>query len=158
MVYRWKIITMDSSNIDTPCIIGWREWVSLPELGIKRIKVKIDTGARTSALHTDFIEPYIDNGVKRVRFGLAPSKKNKNCKVTCDVEIIDERQVTNSGGQKETRYVISTPIKVGNIDKIIEITLTKRDTMKFKMLLGRTALMDDFLVNTSKSYVTGKNI
>ncbi len=156
MISCQKSITMDSSNIDTPCIIGWREWVSLPELGIKRIKAKIDTGARTSALHTDFIEPYEDNGVKRVRFGLAPNKKNKTCKVTCDVEVIDERQVTNSGGQKETRYVIATSIKVGNVSKVIEITLTKRDTMKFRMLLGRTALMDDFLVNTSKSYATGK--
>lgn len=137
-------------------LIGWREWLSLPELGIKAIKAKIDTGARTSALHAFSVESYQEDGIQMVRFGMHPLQKNTDFEQWCSAKVIDEREVCDSGGHREIRYVIRTPVKLGTHQMDIEITLTNRDTMKFRMLLGRTAIAGDFSVDPGASYLLGK--
>ncbi|MCB1756796.1 MAG: ATP-dependent zinc protease, partial [Gammaproteobacteria bacterium] len=117
--------------------LGWREWASLPELGIDQIKCKVDTGARTSALHAFKLEPFQENGLDRVRFLLHPLQGNDERVIQCCADIHDQRIVTDSGGHREKRLVIKTPVRLGNHLFSIELTLTDRDTMKFRMLLGR---------------------
>lgn len=137
-------------------LIGWREWVSLPEIGIKRIKAKVDTGARTSALHAFEVDPYKRARQDRVRFYMHPFQERKDIVVECDALVVDYRAVTDSGGHKEKRYVIQTQIVLGGEAWPIEITLTDRETMKFRMLLGRTAMRKHVIVDPGKSYLLGK--
>jgi hypothetical protein len=137
-------------------LIGWREWLSLPELGIQHIKAKIDTGARTSALHAFSVESYQEKGVQMVRFGMHPLQKNTDFEQWCSAKVIDERVVSDSGGHRETRIVIRTPVKLGTHQWDIELTLTNRDTMKFRMLLGRTAIAGEYSVDPDTSYLFGK--
>ena len=137
-------------------VVGWREWLALPGLGIEQIKAKIDTGARTSALHAFHVDPYESNGEKRVRFGIHPKQGNTDIVVECDALVKDRRMVTDSGGHKEYRYVIQTMILIGQVEWEAEMTLTDRDSMKFRMLLGRTALNNRFLVNPAASYLIGQ--
>jgi hypothetical protein len=136
-------------------IIGWREWVTLPELNVPKIKAKIDTGARTSVIHTKRIELYEKDDHKRVRFALQPSQTNSSIEILCDAEVLSERYVKNSGGFSQFRCVIKTEIILGKHKWSIELTLTNRDSMKFRMLLGRTAIRGRFLVDPGKSFVFG---
>ncbi len=135
-------------------IIGWREWLQLPQLGIEHIKAKIDTGARTSALHTFDLETYLDKGVRMVYFKVHPLQDNQDLIVECHYPVLDRRLVADSGGHREQRYVIVTEARLGDISWEIEMTLTNRDTMRFRMLLGRTAMAKRFLVDPRKSYLT----
>lgn len=137
-------------------IIGWREWLALPDLGIPALKAKIDTGARTSALHAFSLEPFAENGVKKIRFQIHPLQKRRDIEITCVANIIDHRRVSDSGGHHEMRYVIRAPIILGSTVITPEITLTDRDTMRFRMLLGRTALAETFIVDSAQSYRIGK--
>jgi hypothetical protein len=137
-------------------IIGWREWAGLPELGIHRIKVKIDTGARTSALHAFDVKTYIEQGVPMVWFAIHPLQKRDDVVRECTAELVDKRWVSDSGGHRERRHVIRTDVTLGTETWPVEMTLTNRDTMKFRMLLGRTAMEDRLLVDPSLSYVLGK--
>ncbi len=136
--------------------LGWREWVSLPELGIEWIKVKVDTGARTSALHA--FDVYLDEGSeeKLVRFSIHPNQRDLSEVIKCQAPVLDEREVRDSGGHIEQRYVIETKVDIGGVVHTVEVTLTNRDTMGFRMLLGRTAMKGLYLVDPGKSYLTRK--
>lgn len=136
--------------------VGWCEWVSLHQLGLPRIKAKVDTGAKTSCLHAFSVEPFQKNDTQWVRFGMHPNQDDTKTEVYCEAEVYDQRQVTDSGGHIENRYVIRAPLTVQNTQWPIEITLTNRDTMKFRMLLGRQAMRDKMLVNPAESYLLGK--
>lgn len=135
--------------------IGWREWLALPQLQIPAIKAKIDTGARTSALHAFFVEPYEANGIEMVRFGVHPLQRRLDIEIVCTAPIKDYREVSDSGGHREKRYVIETELLLGTGKRSIEMTLTNRDNMKFRMLLGRTA-MTELLVSPDQSYLLGR--
>ncbi len=136
--------------------LGWREWVSLPLLGLAALKAKVDTGARTSALHAFEVRPFSENGLQRVEFKIHPRQRDNDTVVICTADIIDERLVSDSGGHKEQRWVIQSPLTLGAHTWPIEITLTSRDDMRFRMLLGRTAINNHALVNPARSYLVGK--
>lgn len=138
-------------------IIGWREWLSIPDLGIPRIKAKVDTGARSSCLHTCGLETYVNRtGEARVRFTVHPLQNNTDYAVECDRLLLRQHQVKDSGGHVEVRPFISVPVTLGSLTWEVECSLTNRDNMKFRMLLGRTAMKGRFLVNPALSYQLGK--
>src|SRR5437763_1122451 len=107
-------------------LIGWREWVALPELGIHKIKAKIDTGARTSALHAFALRPFKEGDKDRIAFDIHPLQNNVDVTLNCTADIIDKRWVTDSGGHREERFVIQTPVLLGDKTWNIEVTLTER--------------------------------
>ncbi len=135
--------------------LGWREWLALPKLQIPAIKAKVDTGARTSALHAFFVEPFEKDGLSMVRFGVHPLQKRQDLEIICEAPVKDYRSVSDSGGHREMRYVIETEVVLGSLTRMIEVTLTNRDNMKFRMLLGRTA-MGGLTVVPDKSYQAGR--
>ena len=138
-------------------VLGWREWVSLPQLGIDRIKAKVDTGARTSALHGFEIEPFEEHGVQRVRFRIHPVQRDTDTVLECTADVIDRRKVRDSGGHQEMRWVIRSDIVIGEHRWPAELTLTSRDDMLFRMLLGRTAMIRKAVVDPARSYLVGKS-
>jgi hypothetical protein len=133
-------------------VIGWREWVGLPGLGIRRIKAKIDTGARSSVIHAFAIEKPAPG---RVRFGVHPLQKSQR-EIWCETELVEERWVTDSGGHRELRPFVRTAMLIGEREHTIELSLTARDSMRFRMLLGRTALEGRYAIDPAASYVAGK--
>jgi len=136
--------------------LGWREWIGFPDIGIDQIKAKVDTGARTSCLHAFMVEPFEREGVPWVRFDIHPSQTDNSKIVSCQAPVLDQRVVRDSGGHEELRYVIETPMTIGaNVHKV-EVTLSDRDSMKFRVLLGRTAIQGQYLVDPSRSYLVGK--
>ena len=137
-------------------VLGWREWVQLPDLGLPAIKAKVDTGARTSAIHAFELRPFFDGGVQHIEFSLHPRQRDTEAVATCTAKVVDKRKVTDSGGHSEKRWVIETLLAVGPHSWDIEVTLTARDNMRFRMLLGRTALKNHALVDPSASYLVGK--
>src|SRR5690349_7884170 len=137
-------------------MLGWREWVGLPELAIPAMKAKIDTGARTSALHAFYIEPFTKDRAEYVRFGIYLKRKTGIIEKECIAPIIDRRTVTDSGGHSEERIVIRTPIMIGTDHWPVEITLTNRDGLKYSMLLGRSALSGRYQIDIVHSYLAGK--
>ncbi len=139
-------------------IIGWREWLALPELGIHAIKAKIDTGARTSALHTFGLELFEQDGILRVKFGIHPLQRRNDIEINCVADVVDRRRVTSSDGQSEKRYVIKTSVALGALRWPIELTLTNRRSMRFRMLLGRAAIGGYLLVDPAKSYLSGRRL
>jgi hypothetical protein len=139
-----------------PLAIGWREWLALPELGITQIKAKVDTGARTSALHAFHIEYFEEGGGAMVRFQVHPLQRNTTLTISATAPILDKRQVRNSGGQVQDRPVISTLVAIGEHQWPIELTLTNRDVMGFRMLLGREAVRRRFLVDPAGSYLLSR--
>jgi hypothetical protein len=138
--------------------LGWREWLALDELGIAKIKAKVDTGARTSALHAFEIIEMSRDGVPWVRFGVHPEQHSTEREIWCEAPILDKRIVRDSGGHEQERPVIKTPIRLGDSTWAIEMTLTNRDNMGFRVLLGRTAIRDRYLVDPGRSYLTGRGL
>ncbi|HEY9890605.1 MAG TPA: RimK/LysX family protein [Candidatus Sericytochromatia bacterium] len=134
-------------------IIGWREHLALPELGIQEVKAKIDTGARSSALHAFDVETFECDGRRMVRFKVHPYQRDTCHTVTAVAELLDQRQVRNSGGQAQVRPVIQTTVELNGDRWLIDLTLTNRDVMGFRMLLGRQAVRKRFLVDAGRSYL-----
>lgn len=144
---------------DNPQRLGWKEWVALPALGIPAVKAKIDTGARTSALHTFSLKAFRRNGILKVRFGIHPLQRRTDLELFCEADVLDHRRVKDSGGHVEKRYVILTTVALGGRQWPIEVTLTNRDTMMFRMLLGRTALGGGrYCVSPDEAYLTGRKL
>jgi hypothetical protein len=137
--------------------LGWREWVQLPDLVDVPIKAKVDTGAKTSSLHAFFIEPYTKDGKPWVKFLLHPNQNDNDIEVECHAAVSDRREVSDSGGHKEKRYVIESSIVMGKDVLIAELTLTDRDSMSFRMLLGRNLLRGAFVVDSGSSFLMGGN-
>ncbi|MGD9300759.1 MAG: ATP-dependent zinc protease [Desulfobacterales bacterium] len=142
----------------TKLIVGWREWLALPDLGIQAIKAKIDTGARTSALHTFGLETFEKGGILKVKFGVHPLQRRTDIEVNCFADVVDRRRVTSSDGQSEKRYVIRTFVTLGQLLWPIELSLTSRKEMRFRMLLGRAAISEHLLIDPAKSYLCGRKL
>jgi hypothetical protein len=136
-------------------VIGWREWIALPELGIAAVKAKVDTGARSSALHAFDVETVRRKGREFARFKVHPRQRSTKRTIHAEAEVIDHRVVKNSGGQRTLRPVIETLVDFQGARWPIELTLVGRDEMGFRMLLGRHAIRRRFLVDSGRSFVGG---
>ena len=136
--------------------VGWREWVALPTLGIARIKAKLDTGARTSALHALRCDRYSEGGAPHVRLHVQPRQRDGERVLVVETAIIDERTVTDSSGHRERRIVVASDVALGAELWSIELTITNRDALRFRMLLGRSAMQGHLIIDPDRSYVLGK--
>ncbi|MEM9533088.1 MAG: RimK/LysX family protein [Pseudomonadota bacterium] len=152
LVHRLGIV--DGMNAIT--IIGWREWVGLPELAVSRIKAKIDTGAKTSALHADAISTTEVDGKTWAEFLVHPFPRKRTPEIVCRAPVVDLRDIRSSNGEVEQRVMVRTALALGPHVFPIDLTLTNRDEMRFRMLLGREALKHRFLVNSGVSFALGK--
>lgn len=137
-------------------VIGWREWVGLPALGVERVKAKVDTGARTSALHAINIHYVTRHGRVYVRFDLHPLQRDAKQVVSCEAALVEERYVTDSGGKRTLRPVIVTDLAIFGQKHPAELTLISRDEMGFRMLLGRQALKGRYVVDSGHSFLGGR--
>lgn len=137
-------------------IVGWREWAALPDLGIERIKVKIDTGARSSALHAYDVQPLDIDGEAWVRFLVHPIQRNAEITIECRAPLLGQRRVRSSTGKQTQRPVIVTRMRLGKESWPIEVTLVRRDVMGFRMLVGRQAVRDRYLVDAGRSFLQGR--
>ena len=137
-------------------VIGWREWVSLPELGIKAIKVKVDSGARSSSIHAFDLKTFERDGVRWVRFKVHPIQRSRENVVAVEAAILEFRSVRSSSGIAKMRPVIVTNVELLGTIWPVELTLASRDEMGFRMLLGREAFRGRFLVDGGKSYYGGR--
>ncbi len=138
--------------VNAPFALGWEEWVALPDLGLPALQAKIDTGAKTSALHAFDIEPFGPVRAPHVRFAVHPIPGRNDVTIACSAAIIDRREVTSSNGETDYRYVIETVVQLGKRRWPIEVTLTDRGAMSYRMLLGRQALRDDMIVMPNDSF------
>lgn len=137
-------------------VLGWREWLSLPDLGLAAVRAKVDTGARSSALHVDWLERFHLGGALWVRFGLHPVDPNLPG-LAIEAPVVDCRPVTDSGGHVSERIFIATRIELAGQSFQAEINLTSRHGMLFPMLLGRTALAGRFVVDPAQSFTLGEH-
>lgn len=142
--------------VDPPVMLGWREWLTLPELGIQRIRAKIDTGARTSAIHAEDIEYCVKEGQKWVVFNVHPLGPGKEPITRVEAPLIEHRVVTSSSGQSTMRPFVYTHVIIGDRTIETELSLSNRDNLRFPMLLGRTAMQGVATVDPSRSWLLGK--
>ncbi len=138
---------------NAPFELGWEEWLGLPDLGLPAIKAKIDTGAKTSALHASIIEPFGPAGAPQVRFLIQPDPDDPQLEVTCSAPVVDRREVTSSNGETELRYVIETMAQMGGRRWPIQLTLSNRETMTYRMLFGRAAVQPNMIVDPNASFL-----
>lgn len=156
-IERFDVAEKIKMPLELPLLVGWQEWFTLPQLGVKAIKAKIDTGAKTSSLHAFNIEEFKKKHQRWVRFDIHPIQNNDEFSIPCEARVIDQRAVTNSGGQSEVRYVIKTSLDLHHkIKWDIELTLTNRDSMAFRMLLGREAMQHRVNVDPAHSCLLGR--
>lgn len=137
-------------------LIGHDEWCTLPDLHLPAIKAKVDTGAKTSAIHAFNIKVIKKKSVPYVRFDVHPLQADNDTIISCCRPVIDRRYVMSSNGSKEHRYVIATRIKIGHLMWVIQVTLSNRDPLRYRMLLGREALGNQFLIDPSLSCNQGR--
>ncbi len=135
-------------------VVGWREWVGLPGLGVEFIKVKVDTGARTSALHAFDVREYTRAGVDWVRFSVHPLQRSEGEEIEVKAKVLEYRSVRSSNGKSTVRPVIVTPLTLMGVTWDVELTLSSRDEMGFRMLLGREALRRRFVVDPARSFMS----
>jgi len=142
--------------LQSKIILGSEEWCTLPELGIPSIKARVDSGAKTSALHAKNIAPFIKDDQNWVKFDINPIQNNVKTIIHCEAPLVDKRVVKSSSGFREQRYVIQTSLEIGDSKWVIEMTLTNRDSMGFRMLLGREAMSGRVLVDPEQQYLLGQ--
>lgn len=143
--------------LDNKLILGSEEWCSFPDLGIPTIKARVDSGAKTSALHAINISPFVKEGENWVKFDINPIQNNVKTIIHCQAPMIDKRIVKSSSGFREQRFVIQTQLQLGDSNWVIEMTLTNRDSMGFRMLLGREAMIGRAMVDPERKYLLGDN-
>ena len=141
---------------DDKVVLGWREWVALPQAGLPWVKAKIDTGARSSSMHAFDLEAHERDGQERVRFSIHPWQRSDDDPVELDLPVLDRREVRSSNGQSEQRYAVALDVTLAGRTITTEMTLSNRDEMGFRMLIGREALARGFLVDASMSYAGGR--
>lgn len=139
-----------------PPVLGWREWLALPEFGVPAIKVKVDTGARSSALHAHNLRLVQRGGEEYALFEVRPLQRKSTPSYEVEAVVVDRRKVTSSGGHQEIRPVIVVDVEIMGNRWPIEVTLTKRDSMGFRMLLGRQAIRRRFVVDPGRSFLGGR--
>ena len=138
-------------------LVGWREWAQIPDIGVPWIKAKLDTGAQTSSIHAYDAEVFDHGGGEAwVRFRVRPWQKSVEDEVVVECPVHDQRKVRSSSGHVEERIVVQMPFVLGGREVTAEVTLTNRDQMGFRMLIGREALQHGFVVDSSRSFVGGK--
>ncbi|MBN8613283.1 MAG: ATP-dependent zinc protease [Deltaproteobacteria bacterium] len=146
----------DTNDVhDGPILVGWREWVSLPQLGIVAIKAKADTGARTSAMHAESIERHSVHGTPMIAFRVFPFRSDRVTSIAIEAPLVGERLVRSSDGDAQMRPIVRTTLELAGVSREIEISLACRDLMGFRMLLGRVALAG-MLVDPMRSYLWGE--
>ncbi len=133
-------------------MLGWEEWLALPDLGLAAIKAKVDTGAKTSSLHAFSVETFGPADRLKVRFGVHPVPGRDDITVMCTADVVDQREVTSSNGERELRYVITTNVSMGGRSWPVDVTLANRETMAYRMLIGRQAILDDMFVDPAASF------
>ncbi len=147
---------MKKKNKPPKLISGWREWAQLPELRVEMIKVKIDTGARTSSLHAFDVSTFTYMGRECVQFDIHPIQDNDVITHTCICPIMDYRWITSSTGHSQKRFIINTTLQMGEFSSLIELSLANRDEMGFRMLVGRNAFKKGILVDPAHSFLLGR--
>ena len=148
---------MTAPQKTSKAVVGWREWIALPKLGIDAIKVKIDTGARSSSLHAFDVESFERDGVPWVKFVVHPLQRDCETTVHADAPVLEFRHIRSSSGHITHRPVILAEIELDNRRWPIELTLASRDEMGFRMLLGREAVRGKFIVDPGRSYVVSQS-
>ncbi|MEE2692036.1 MAG: RimK/LysX family protein [Pseudomonadota bacterium] len=139
-----------------PTLIGWREWAAFPDLGAERIKAKIDTGAKTSAVHAYRIRTEMRGGVLWAEFYLHPVQKKRIPEIKCSAPVIARRKIRSSNGVEEVRNIIETTLRMGGREWRIQLSLARRDEMGFRLLLGRDAIRKKFIIDPAASFLLGR--
>jgi len=148
--------TVASRGRSDPPVLGWREWVSLPEWEVTYLKAKVDTGARTSSLHAFDLEWFERDGTPWVRFEIHPWQRSTTDSVVAEAAVVSTRDVRSSSGALDHRPVVRTSVGLAGTNVEAEITLTRRDDMGFRMLIGREAVRRQFVVDPGRSYLGGR--
>jgi hypothetical protein len=146
----------DAGPVEGPVVVGWREWVALPQAGVDWVKAKIDTGARSSSIHAFDLEAYDVDGQEWVRFSIHPWQRSDEDVAELSLPVLDRRDVRSSNGQTEQRYAVALDVTLAGRTITTVLTLSNRDEMGFRMLIGREALERGFLVDSARSYAGGR--